>query len=107
MRSPKRKAMSKKILWAQVRVPEYPRVRFFAKSSGARLGFADVTGNVTKLVIEDLEDESGYYALLRLNAQDKLVWRTTHPSLQETKWQVEFEYGLPEEKWTAFTDSAA
>ncbi|MFH0939252.1 MAG: hypothetical protein V1899_08225 [Planctomycetota bacterium] len=99
--------MVKKLFWAQVRVPECPRARFFVKLPDERHGFADVTVNITKLIIEDLQDKSGYFALLRLNKQDELIWRTTHPSLQETKWQVEFEYGLPEEKWIEFTDSVA
>lgn len=91
--------MSKKLSWASVRVPEQPRVRFFMKTGDPRKIFRDVTNDVSRLVIEDLEDDSGSCALLRLNAEEKLVWRTRHPSVQETKWHVEFEYGLPEDKW--------
>jgi|GEM_PF-2466273 len=94
--------MPKQLLWAQIRVPDHPRVRFFVKSSQAKLGFEDVTSQVFKLIVEDPEDNSGSCDLLRFDKNGKLVWKTRHPSLQETKWHVEFEYGLPEEKWTAF-----
>jgi len=94
--------MAKQLFWANVRVPEHPRVRFFAPSPDGVQGFKDTTGEVTKLIIEDPEEPSGVHHLLRFDKNGKLVWKTVHPSLQETKWHVEFEYGLPEEKWTAF-----
>ena len=102
-----RRIMSKKLFWIQVSAPTCPRARFLIKSPDVRHEFIDVTDNIAKLVIEDLQNESGYFALLRMNAQDKLIWRTTHPSLQEAKWQLEFEYDLPEEKWIKFADSVA
>ena len=43
--------------------------------------------------------------LLRLDAQGKLVWKTTHPSADETRWHVEFEYGIMENGWTAWEES--
>ena len=96
--------MAKKILWTEIRVPEYPRVRFFLKDSSLRGKLKDVTNDVCKLVIEDLEDDSGFCELLRLNPEGKLVWKTKHQSLQETKWQVQFEYGVPDEKWLKFSE---
>jgi hypothetical protein len=91
--------MPKNICWANVRVPEHPRVRFFKKTDHAK--FEDVTAQVAKLVVEDLQDENGTCMLRRLDANDQLVWQTKHLSLREVKWHVEFEYGLPEEKWQA------
>jgi len=91
--------MAKKLCWANIRVPENPRVRFFQKSPDGVQGFKDITERVAKLVIEEIDDPSGFCSLLRLDAQENLVWKTRHPSVQETKWHVEFEYGLPEEKW--------
>ena len=91
--------MAKQLFLAAIRVPEIPRVRFFIRSKTGRLGFEDLAERVVKLSIEDLEDNTGYCALLRLGADGALVWRTKHPSLPETKWWVEFEYGLPEDKW--------
>ena len=91
--------MAKQLFWATIRVPEIPRVRFFTRSQTSQKGFEELAGRVVKLVIEDLEDDTGYCALLRLGADGALVWKTKHPSLPETKWQVEFEYGLPEDKW--------
>ncbi|MGD0088484.1 MAG: hypothetical protein ABSE73_01060 [Planctomycetota bacterium] len=91
--------MATKLSWAEVCVSAHPRVRFFVKTNETQVKFRDVTKEVSKIVIEDLEDGSGYCALLRLNAEGQLVWQTKHPSLQEAKWHVEFEYGLPEEQW--------
>ena len=99
--------MNKQLAWANIHVPEYPRVRFFVKAPETKPKFRDVTNEVSKLIIEDLGDDSGACALLRLNAEGKLVWKTRHPSLQETKWHVEFEYGLPEDKWTPFESGGA
>jgi hypothetical protein len=96
--------MAKKLCWASIRVPETPRVRILVKTHDPKTLFRDVTGEVAKIVIEDPEDDSGYCALLRLNAEGQLVWKTKHPSLQESKWYAEFEYGLPEEKWIPFEE---
>jgi len=96
--------MSKKILMADVRVPESPRVRFFARDDSAATKMKDVTDQVVRLVVEELEDDSGYCVLLRLDDKGAIVWKTKHPSVQETKWHVEFEYGLPEDKWQAYKD---
>jgi hypothetical protein len=94
--------MAKKLAWSKVHVPEHPRVRFFVKTGDPTVKFRDVTKEVSKIVIEDPEDDSGYCALLRLNAEGQLVCKTRHPSEQETRWHAEFEYGLPEKKWTLF-----
>ena len=94
-------AMAKSVLQASIRVSEFPRVRFFKRDAAAngKASFADVTHQVVRLVLEDLEDDTGACAILRYDAQGKLVWRTEHASIQEAKWNAEFEYGLPEEKW--------
>ena len=93
--------MAKKLMWANVHVPQYPRVRFYKKSPDSPKSFIELTQRVAKLVVEDLED-SGQCELQRLDENEQLVWKTRHPSLQETKWYVEFEYGLPEEKWNLY-----
>ena len=97
--------MAKRVLFAQIRVPDYPRVRFFKRAPEEPKGFRDVTGLVAKLIVEEVPESEGRYALLRLDAKDELVWRTTYPSLQEMKWHAEFEYGLPEEKWQVWPES--
>lgn len=91
--------MAKRVCCAQIRVPEIPRVRFYAKAPQEKKGFRDVTGTVVRLAIEVIGNDTGRFALQRFNADGALVWVTTHASLQETKWHAEFEYGLPEEKW--------
>jgi hypothetical protein len=101
-----RAAMPKKIMWANVHVPQYPRVRFFVKNSDPGQPFLDITQRVTKLIVEEMGDPTGTCALYRFDEKDQLVWKTLHPSLQETKWHVEFEYGLPEEKWTPYNGTA-
>jgi hypothetical protein len=90
--------MAKKIASAQVRVPEYPRVRFFRKKPDGSNGMEDVTTKVARLELE--ENGSGQVALVRFDSEGKEVWRTEHPSLQEAKWHCEFEYGLPDDKWS-------
>ena len=99
--------MAKKILEAPIRVPDIPRVRFFilGKEKG-KPAYKDVTNKVSKLVIVDLKDESGFCALLRFDPAGKLVWTTRHQSVKEAKWYAEFEYGLPEEKWTKYSEGA-
>jgi len=92
--------MPKRIAQAHVRVPEAPRVRFYQRvTENGAVRLQDVTTRVAMLVLEDLE-ENGSCALLRLDSDGKLVWRSRFPSLREAKWHVEFEYGLPEEKWS-------
>jgi|SRR5690348_10411326 xanthine/CO dehydrogenase XdhC/CoxF family maturation factor len=98
--------MAKKVLQASIKVSENPRVRFYARGEekSGKNAFVDVTHKVVKLVLEQLDKNSEACALLRLDAQNKLVWRTEHQSIQEAKWHVEFEYGLPEEKWAKADD---
>lgn len=91
--------MPKRLCWSKVLVAEHPRVCFMVKAQGGKQGFEDVTHRVAKLVIEDLEDGSGGCRLLRLDGQDQLVWATRHPSADETRWHVEFEYGISENGW--------
>src|SRR5262249_44253490 len=94
-------SMAKKVLQANIKVSENPRVRFYARGQekSGNDAFIDVTHKVVKLVIEQLDKNAETCALLRLDAHNKLVWRTEHQSIQEAKWHVEFEYGLPEDKW--------
>ena len=92
--------MPRKLFQASVHVPDYPRVRFFAPATQNGKQFEDVTERVCSLVLQELDDDKEGCELIRLDAQAKLVWATRHPSIQEAKWHVEFEYGLPEEKWT-------
>ncbi len=99
--------MPKQLMWANVHVPQYPRVRFFIRTPDPNQFFQDVTHRVAKLVVEDQQESGGYCALLRLDDQDKLVWKTQHPSLQEMKWHAEFEYGLPEDKWIIYNNPAS
>lgn len=95
--------MAKQAFQASIRVSEYPRVRFFNrdKSANGKASFTDVTHRVVKLVLEETDAQTGVCTLSRYDASGALVWQTKHPSVQEAKWHVEFEYGLPEEKWTA------
>src|SRR5581483_5273504 len=101
-----------RVLQATVKVSEFPRVRFYAKSGAGVQGiapaaptvkgastFLDVTHRVAKLIIEDLEQPAagagaaaGACDVLRLDAKGELIWRTHHQSMQEAKWHVEFEY---------------
>lgn len=92
--------MSKKIYSADVQPPKNLRVRFFTthKNATGKEKLQDVSNQVAKIIIEDLEDESGACMLLRFDNQDKLVWKTRHASLKETKWHLEFEYGLQDDK---------
>ena len=94
--------MAKWILQALARVPEPPIVRFFVKDDSPK-HVHDVTDGVVRIVIEDLDDGTGACHLLRMDTTGKLVWTTRHPSLQETKWQAEFEYGVPEKQWNPVT----
>ena len=91
--------MAKRFSCAQIRIPEHVRVRFFVSAPDDPQKFKDVTTQVAKLRIDELDDAKGPCELLRFDKNDKLVWKTRHPSLQETKWYAEFEYGLPEDKW--------
>ncbi len=84
-------------------VPEPPRVVFFVtqkdRAPGAPL-VADVTRRVKRLAIEAVSgDANGDHLLRRLDYAGNLVWQTRHPSLQETFWQAEWEYGIPESAW--------
>lgn len=92
----------KKTLWASVHTPLYPRVRFFLKVPDPAPTFQDITDRVAKLIVEESQDGSEFCNLLRLDANDNLVWKTRHMTLQELKWHVEFEYGLPGEKWLTY-----
>src|ERR1043165_925094 len=51
--------MAKQLFWANIRIPEHPRVRFFSPSPDGVQGFKDTTANVAKLVIEDPEEPTG------------------------------------------------
>jgi hypothetical protein len=86
-----------------VQVPEPPRAVFFVTQTDRTPGgspVADVTRRVKRLTIEAVSgDANGDHFLRRLDYAGNLVWRTRHPSLQETFWQAEWEYGVPETAW--------
>jgi len=84
-------------------VPNPPRVRFLVKDPASKDKLRDITDQVAAVVIEDLDDASGQCALLRYDRAGKLIWKTLHPSLQETKWHVEFEYEIFEGQWRRIT----
>lgn len=100
--------MPKIVCHADARIPENPKVRFMRKNpAGSGAPFTDVTLQVARLEIEDLEDGSGACALIRRDAQGELIWRTRHASLQETKWQARFEYATEEADWKDSAQNAA
>jgi hypothetical protein len=65
--------MAKRVLWANVRVPIEPRVRFYMHAPGGSCQFCDVTEKAAKLVIEELEDGTGYCGLLRMDAEGHMA----------------------------------
>ena len=96
--------MPKIIFQAEARAQEYTKVRFMRRNpEGPGPRFSDVTSRIARLEIEEQNDGSGAYALLRLDAGGELVWRTAHLSLEETRWQGRFEYGVEETDWRAVT----
>ena len=92
--------MPKIIFQADAHAPDYTKVRFMRRNpDGPAPYFVDVTSQIARLEIEELDDGSGACALLRVDAKGGLVWRTRHPSLEETRWQGRFEYGVQEGDW--------
>jgi hypothetical protein len=86
-----------------VQVPAKPRVVFFA--TRRPVGFdkellEDVTARVVRLIIEPVKgDKDGVCLLRRLDRVGETVWKTRHPSLQETFWHAEFEYEVKQDQW--------
>lgn len=92
--------MPKIVLRADARMPDIPKVRFMRKNpEGSTPRYTDVTRQVSRLEIELIDEAAGTCALLRRDAQNELIWRTRHPSLEETQWQAKFEYGTEENEW--------
>ena len=95
--------MARKTLWAPVEVCNIPRVRFFKTTSEpGKAALLDITSSVTRVELEELDDDTGCCNLTRFDAAGKVVWKTRHPSRQETLWHAEFEYGLAPNRWNAF-----
>jgi hypothetical protein len=95
---------SKPLYTVAVQVPQPPRAVFFVthKEEGAkdRPPVEEVTRHVKRLAIEPVPgDANGIHFLRRLDYAGNLVWQTRHPSLQETFWHAEWEYGVPESAW--------
>ena len=100
-------AMPKRLFQANIKVSEFPRVRFFQldrkadpAAANGKAPFVDITSRVVKLLLEELDEQTGACVVVRLDALGEVVSRTRHQSVQEAKWHAEFEYGLPEEKWS-------
>ena len=90
-----------KLFQAKTQAPELPRVRFMrTEKAGSTPAFTDVTRNVASIYLEAQNDGSDMCALVRLDANGELVWRTLHPSLDEARWQAIHEYELEEKDWT-------
>jgi hypothetical protein len=90
----------------EVSVPTAPKVIYMkARPKGkGHERFDDITLAVTHLEVYPLDDEADDEAyiphlLCRLDKDGKLLWETRHPSLQETFWYAEWEYGIPEQRW--------
>lgn len=96
--------MPKIIFQAEARAQEHTKVRFMRRNpEGPGPRFSDVTLQIARLEIEDQDDGSGAYALLRLDNGGALVWRTAHLSLEEARWQGRFEYAVAESDWRTVT----
>ena len=92
--------MSRKIVEAKVKVPEYPRARFVRKAlSGVTPAFIDVTLNIVSIYLEST-DKGDECALVRLDVNGGTVWRTVHPSQDEARWQAKHEFELVDSDWT-------
>lgn len=94
--------MPKIVLRADARMPDIPKVRFMRKNpEGSTPRYTDVTRQIARLEIEQLDEATGACSLLRRDAQGELIWRTKHQSLEETQWQAKFEYGTEVCDWSA------
>ena len=95
--------MSEPLFSVAVQVPEHPKVVFFANRRPPLSGevpVVEVTQRVARLVIIPAPRDEGAHFLQRLDAAGELVWQTCRPSLQETFWYAEWEYGVAEAGWT-------
>ncbi len=80
-----------------------PKVVFFVFKPGqpqVQKNLEEISGRVVQLQIEAAgKDPNGVHLLRRLDTAGQLVWVTEHPSLKETLWHAEFEYGIAESAW--------
>ena len=86
-----------------VRAVETPVARYYARfENTGQVAFQELSGRVVKLQIEPVEgDAEGDQWLRRFDREGQPVWRTRHPSLQETFWYAEWEYGVKQDEWQA------
>ncbi len=97
--------MIKPVYKKAVTVPAAPHAVFFAQQgdpNDKHKGFVNITQHVKQIEIEPVEGNlEGAHWLRRLAEDGQQVWRTRHPSLQETLWHAEWEYGIKEAEWEA------
>lgn len=95
--------MCQPLFTKSIDTPRTPRVVYFSQEGEGQEGaarFVNVASRVVKLEIAAVDGESdGAHWLRRLDIHGKRVWRTRHPSLQETFWHAEWEYQIKEEDW--------
>ena len=95
--------MPTKLLQTTITPNKAPKVVFFAFKEGlpqTQKNMHELSFQITQLVIEDGgKGVAGPHHLQRLDPAGKLVWSTEHPSLKETLWHAEFEYGIAESAW--------
>ncbi|MBI3831951.1 MAG: hypothetical protein HY291_20685 [Planctomycetes bacterium] len=88
-----------------VKPPEKPVALYYrsrANSKAAKPQFDELSQRVAKLKVEPVEgDEEGAHWLHRYDKDGQEVWSTRHPSLRETFWYAEWEYGIPVDQWGA------
>lgn len=93
--------MSRILFSTAVTVPELPRVRFLKRMpAGWPKSFEDVTLGVTSVRIVSLSPDDSLLALERIGAGEALVWSTKHQSIEEARWQAQFEYGIEPAAWS-------
>ncbi|MCW8132740.1 MAG: hypothetical protein KIS92_20505 [Planctomycetota bacterium] len=96
---PKKNTTIQSGLTVEVTPPAIPLVKYYLQKPG-KPAFDELSGKVASLLIEPVEgDAEGSHWLRRFDKHGKLVWSTRHPSLQETFWYAEWEYGLKESAW--------
>jgi len=80
---------------------ENPVALYFSRQGNAgKDAFQELSGRVAKLLIEPVEgDAEGGHWLRRFDREGQPVWSTRHPSLQETFWYAEWEYGVKQQEW--------
>lgn len=100
----KKNAEPKPLFSIEVTPPGKPVALYFReRASGKKAGeFDELSQLVARLAIRPVAgDTEGAHWLSRTDKEGKLVWDTRHPSLQETFWYAEWEYGIKQEQWKA------